>query len=273
MRLTFHPLTRQPWIGLEGESGGQDPLADSSAPDQKTTAAPDSEIEKPEQETEETLQPKTFTQEELDAIVAKRLSREQRKWERQVTRVAEKPETNEPLRPDQFETYEDYAEALAEQKAQKKIQEHEAQRYQEGARSAYLDREEEARIKYDDFETVAYNKNLKITNEMVATIMESESGPEIVYWLGSNPKEAERISKLSPLQQAREIGKIESKLETNPPVKKTSSAPDPINPVKAKSRAPVFDTTDPRSTETMTATEWINAERARQLRNEKARAY
>jgi hypothetical protein len=89
----------------------------------------------------------------------------------------------------------------------------------------------------------------------------------MAYYLGSNPKEAERISRLSPLSQAKELGKIEAKLSDNPPVKKTSSAPAPIAPVTARSSgSPATDTTDPRSIKSMSTSEWIEAERQRQVK-------
>jgi len=132
---------------------------------------------------------------------------------------------------------------------------------------AYAEREEEARGKYDDFEQVAYNPKLPVTEVMAETIKASDIGPDLAYWLGSNPKEADRISRLSPLLQARELGKIEAKLASDPPQKKTTSAPAPIRPVTARTSGnPAYDTTDPRSTKTMNASEWIEAERARQIR-------
>jgi hypothetical protein len=72
---------------------------------------------------------------------------------------------------------------------------------------------------------------------------------------------------MTPLGQAKEIGKIEAKLAAAPPVKKTTSAPAPISPVTARSAgATVLDTTDPRSIKGMTASQWIEAERARQIK-------
>jgi hypothetical protein len=67
--------------------------------------------------------------------------------------------------------------------------------------------------------------------------------------------------------QAREIGKIEAKLGTNPFVKPTTSAPAPISPVTARtSGSPSYDTTDPRSVKAMNTSDWIEAERARQMK-------
>ena len=239
------------------------------APDQEATAAPESEeTQAPEAEQEQTESSKSFTQEELDAIVSKRLAREQRKWEREMRmRQEQQPVTPKELPPaDQFESVEAYAEALAERKAHELMQQRQIQEQQTQVLEAYHDREEEARAKYDDFEQVAYNPNVPITNVMAETIRASDAGPDVAYYLGSNPKEADRISRLSPYLQAKEIGKIEVKLADSPPTKKTSSAPAPIAPVNARSTGKAVDTTDPRSVKEMSTSEWIEAERQRQIR-------
>ena len=214
---------------------------------------------------------KKFSQAELDAMIGKRLAREQRKWEReQQAKLAERqaaqsvPAELPPV--DQFESPEAYAEALAVRKAEELIAQRELQKQRAQIEDNYAEREEEARAKYDDFEQVAYNPQLRVTDVMAETIKASDLGPDLAYWLGSNPKEADRISRLSPLLQAREIGKIEAKLGAEPPQKKTTSAPAPISPVSARAVNPsVTDTTDPRSTQTMSASEWIEAERQRQI--------
>ena len=241
-------------------------LAVVPAPEQEPTAV----IPEPVEETPVLETPKTFTQEDLDAAIGKRLAREQRKWEReQAQRQAETQVLKAPAvrSVDQFETTEAYAEALALQKAEELVAKRDAAKHQSQVLESYHEKEEEARGKYDDFEQVAYNPKLTITGVMAETIQSSDVGPEIAYYLGSNPKDADRISRMSPLAQAKEIGKIEAKLASDPPVKKTTSAPAPISPVTARaSGAPAFDTTDPRSTKTMTTSQWIEADRARQMK-------
>jgi hypothetical protein len=240
-------------------------------PEQEATAAPETEVQTPE--TPEAA-PKTFSQEELDAAIGKRLAREQRKWERdQAQRSAETQivKAAPTASVDQFESPEAYAEALAYQKAEELIAKREAAKQQSAVLESYQEREEAARDKYDDFQQVAYNPNLPITNVMAETIQSSDIGPELAYYLGSNPKEADRISRMTPLSQAKEIGRIEAKLAADPPVKRTTSAPAPISPVTARSSgAPAYDTTDPRSTKTMTDSQWIEAERARQMKKMQA---
>ena len=247
-------------------------IAEVPAPEQVETASPESDVSTPE--VTETVS-KTFTQEELDAAIGKRLAREQRKWEReQAQRTQQQAPRSAPvdLPPvDQFESVEAYAEALADRKADERLQQREVQRQQQEVLSAYQEREEQARDKYEDFEQVAYNPNLRITNVMAEAIQSSDAGPDLAYYLGSNPKEADRISRLSPLVQAKEIGRIEAKLASEPVTKKTTSAPAPIAPVTARSTGgTAYDTTDPRSTKTMSASEWIEAERNRQIRKAEA---
>jgi len=238
-----------------------------SAPALEVTATPETEVQV--SETPEVVS-KTFTQEELDAAIGKRLAREQRKWEREQAQRQSEQQTlrSAPVASlDQFESTEAYAEALALQKAQQLIAQREAEKQRSEVLESYHDREEEARSKYDDFEQVAYNPKLPITEVMAETIKFSDVGPELAYYLGSNPKEADRISRMSTLAQAKEIGKIEAKLVDNPPIKRTTSAPAPISPVTARSNgSPAYDTTDPRSTKTMTDSQWIEAERARQMK-------
>jgi hypothetical protein len=172
---------------------------------------------------------------------------------------------------EQFESPEAYAEALAYQKAEELIAKREAAKQQSQVLESYQEREESAREKYDDFEQVAYNPKLPITNVMAETIQSSDIGPELAYYLGSNPKDADRISRMTPLSQAKEIGKIEAKLAAEPPVKRTTSAPAPISPVTARaSGSPSHDTTDPRSIKSMTTSQWIEAERARQIKKQQA---
>jgi hypothetical protein len=239
------------------------------------TAAPAPEISTPEDNQQQAT--KTFTQEELDAIVGKRLAREQRKWEREQQLRMQELQAKAPAElpsADQFESVEAYAEALATQKAEELLSKKAAQQREQEAIRAYYDREEEAMDKYDDYKQVVYNPNIPISQVMAETIRESHIGPDLAYYLGSNPQEAHRISQLPPYLQAKEIGKLELKFESNPPAKKTSSAPAPINPITPTgSGGGRYDTTDPRSIKTMTASEWIEAENQRMMKKLQSQRY
>lgn len=263
------------------------------APEAGGTAAP---VEAPVsgEQTPEAKPEKTFTQAELDAIVAKEKAKVERKAQRdreraiaEVARAAQpqpqaKPDPGKPT-PEQFKTTEEYVEAVAEWKADQKITERLAanqkverearqRQAQEESAATYRETEEAVRAKYDDFDEVAYNPRLPISDAMAQTIQLSEQGAELIYHLGKNPQEAARIFNLPPFLQAKELGKLEAKLASAPPAKPLSSAPEPINPVGGKGSHPVVDTTDPRSDKLSTA-EWMKAEEARLKKKYQAQGY
>lgn len=241
-------------------------LAVDPAPEIDATAAPEPEgIPEPEA----TPPAKTFTQEELDAVVSKRLAREERKWAREQAEKA-KVVPVDPPKIESFEDNEAYIEALAEHKAAQKLAEREAVKQRSEVMESYQDKVEAAQEKYADFYQVAQNPNLPVTGIMAEAITNSDIGPDILYHLGLNPKEAARISALSPVLQAKEIGKIEAKIASDPPTKKPTTAPDPITPVSTQTAGKTYDTTDARSIKAMSTSEWIAAERARQLKKMQA---
>jgi hypothetical protein len=250
-------------------------IAEQPAPEQVATAAPEPEIAAPEvaPEGEQKETPKVFTQEDLDAAIGKRLAREQRKWEREQKQAdAPKPVPVDHVKPEQFATTDDYVDALTTSKAQQIVEQQQFAKQQQELLGNYHDKEEAAREKYEDFEQVAYNPKLPITDVMAQTIQASDNGPDIAYYLGTNPKEADRIARLQPFLQAKEIGRLEAKVASEPVTKRTSSAPAPISPVTARGgQSGSFDTTDPRSIKTMTTSQWIEAERARQVKKLEAR--
>lgn len=256
-----------------------------AAPNAEVTATPAEAPVSGEEVKPESDKPlKTFTQEEVEELIAKRLARAERKRQREMQQVQPpvkaEPEVapaGKPL-PESFQTTEQYLEALtdwkAEQKVSEKLDNWEKNQRESRVRQAmqqvaqqHQEREEQARDRYEDYDDVAYNPALPITDAMAHAIQHSDVGPDLAYYLGTHPKEAERIARLPPLLQAKELGKMEAKLPsmaTTPPAQ-TTNAPAPIRPVNTKTGSqPVYDTTDPRSVKTMSTSEWIAAERKRQ---------
>jgi len=193
----------------------------------------------PEGEEKKQEEPKkTFTQEEVDALVQKRLLKKEREVlrtiQRQQAEAAQKARIeNEPKR-EQFNDDDAYLEAkleqLAEKKAMEKIQHLERQREQEKSSEVFLERAEKASEKYADFHEVVGDPKLKINDAMVEFISESDVGPDVAYHLGKNPELAAKIADMSPIKAARELARIESEVSSKPIVK-TSSAPAPITPI------------------------------------------
>ncbi len=219
--------------------------------DQVDTAAPEAEV------TPEVA--KTFTQEELDSIVQKRLAKESRKLAKQAELEAENKVLRAQLQPkqevakqadaprvDDFETYEDYLDAradyIAERKFESKIAEH-AQRVQAQSTQAYQAKINEtwgekvtaARDKYSDFDEVIESAEQPITPVIAHALKVSAIGGDIGYYLAKNPSEMDRLAKLDPFTTAIEIGKLEAKLSHTPPKTEVSKAPEPITPMGGKS--------------------------------------
>ena len=100
---------------------------------------------------------------------------------------------------------------------------------------SYRARVEKAKEKYADYTEVAESPDVQVSIAMASAIAHSEDGPEVAYFLGKNPTEAERISKLRPELQLLELGKISAKLSTPETPKPVSKAPQPGKPIKASS--------------------------------------
>lgn len=146
---------------------------------------------------------------------------------------------------EKFESYEEYVEALTDwklerreaAKAEQAKAEADKQQQAELAKS-WQARQDAVRAKYDDYDEVV-GQEIPITGVMQQALLESDHGAELAYWLGSNPKEAERIAKLGPVAAIKALAKIEDSLSggSEPPAKlkpRASSAPEPISPVGAR---------------------------------------
>ena len=75
-----------------------------------------------------------------------------------------------------------------------------------------------------------------IPTGLLETITEMPNAHKILYSLGKDPDLAERVVKMSPGKQALELARMESSLG-KPVTKAVSSAPPPVRPIDATSRA------------------------------------
>ena len=176
--------------------------------------------------------------------------------DRALAALERKPEVSieesdpEPVRPTRGQDTEAYEQAImdyAEQKAtwiarqevraaQAELAQQEqvkaAEHAQQEARESYQSRVNAFKEKHADFEQVAESPDVQVSMPMAAAILHSENGPNLQYYLGQNPNEAERIRQLSPPLQLLELGKIEAKLTAPPPPKPAvSAASAPIKPL------------------------------------------
>lgn len=121
--------------------------------------------------------------------------------------------------------------ALAKQEAAKMLQQ---QSFNQACDAAYYAGNKE----YTDFnEKVGTLSALgALTPQFLSVVTESENSHKVLYHLGANPEEAERILSLPLTKQARELAKIETNLsKPATPAKPISNAPDPITPVGGNS--------------------------------------
>lgn len=158
------------------------------------------------------------------------------------TLAGDAPKVEKPSGPPQrenFDSYEAYLEAKADYQVAAKLQEVEVRAERARQEAAIREREEswqqrqkQAAKRYDDFVEVTMSDDLTITPIMAEAIKDSDLGPDVAYYLGKNPDLAEKIARMNPAAQVRELGKIEARLESNKePVKRPSKAPAPIDPI------------------------------------------
>ena len=148
---------------------------------------------------------------------------------------------------DQFDSHENFIEALTDWKMDQREATRNAQ-YQQAAANQqvkteaqkYLERVETFSKGHDDYkEIVEEIDQAYLTPVIEKLFIESEVGPEMVYELGNNKKELARIAAMPPHRQAVEIGKIEDrflKARTEKTKPNRTSAPAPIVPISAASK-------------------------------------
>ncbi len=190
----------------------------------------------------------------------------------------ESGDTGKKPSPEDFDTYEEFTEALLDWKDQQRQvarQEGEAraeaERRQAAVFQSWSQRMDAARQAHDDFDEIV-DQDIPVTQAMQQAMLDSEQGAELAYYLGSKPEEAERIAKLSPVAQIRELGKLEVALSggSSPqsssqpkPTKRISSAPTPPTRLSGKAGGGGTSVYDESLADDFNAWE---AERNRQLR-------
>jgi hypothetical protein len=92
---------------------------------------------------------------------------------------------------------------------------------------AHLDRVEEAREVITDYDKVmAGMKGVSISNELIREIKSSESGALIAYRLAQEPDRVQAMNHMTPMELAREMGRLEASVK-KPAGKKQTTAPPP----------------------------------------------
>lgn len=173
------------------------------------------------------------TRQKYEAIRrAEALEAKNKDLEERLSRLENPPKPRPRL--EEFDSQEEYEDALLDWRDQRraepaKQQEDKGQQFSPDIVADWNDRCEDAKQVYADFDAVARNPYLPVSPEMAEILLEMDNGTDVLYQLGKNPEEAARISQLSAVSAARELGKIEAKLSGRKP-QSQSKAPEPIKP-------------------------------------------
>ena len=200
-----------------------------------------SEITKQREQARQEAQREREQREALEA----RLAALEKQTAPQVQKVDEEPQ------PSQFNDAFEYAKALAEYTADKRIeemkrQEAEAKEAQERQKviDQWASKVQQAKASLPDFDDIVASSDVVVNDDIRDAILESDVGPQILYHLAENDDVAKKIAGLSAKQALREIGKLEARFEakeTAPEAKPVvrSKAPAPIQPLRGSSSADV----------------------------------
>lgn len=130
----------------------------------------------------------------------------------------------------------EYATKQAEEVVNKRLSEVESKRTEQQRIEAFVSRQKAFAQATPDFEDkVLRDPTLPITNTMRDVIVDSDSGPEIAYYLANNREAAEQIASLPPHLAALEMGRVEGRLsalkeaKTRPVVSKAPPPPPRVD--------------------------------------------
>lgn len=105
---------------------------------------------------------------------------------------------------------------------------------------AHLERIEDAREVIADYDKVmAGMKGVEVTSDVIREIKSSEKGAMIAYELARNPDRVREMNHMTPMELAREMGRLEASVKM-PTGKKTTTAPPPPTSLKGGA-APTVD--------------------------------
>jgi hypothetical protein len=175
--------------------------------------------------------------------------------------LADKDDKGQP----KFKTYEEFQDARDEwlraeikresaETSKQSAQETERQRADKAVWDEQFKRVGKAREKYADFDAVAFAVPMPEKSPLFGFILDSAHGTDVLYHLGKNPGDLERIQGkpvmaadgksvvkfeggLSPIAQIRELSKIETKVSTVTPAKRITQAAAPIRVLGGNSSA------------------------------------
>tara|TARA_R110001606_G_scaffold166453_3_gene310932 strand:- start:2239 stop:3162 length:924 start_codon:yes stop_codon:yes gene_type:complete len=191
---------------------------------------------------------KSRAQKRIDKITREREDerRKSERLQRQVDELTKGDSKSEGApKESEYETYDDYLTALdkydgenddkADAKSEKPSESEDQSALTDSqltAQAILREKIGDGIDKYENFEEVALSEDVAITAEMVEALAECDDPLKVMYHLGNNKDIAAGIAGKTPIQQAREIAKLDLTVKVTPPKPtKTTTAADPISPV------------------------------------------
>lgn len=187
-------------------------------------------------------------QQEADYWKSMALKKDAVETKKESVEPVQKVNASDKPDPENFDSHSDYVEALTDWKIEQreKASKEEAQKSQlqieqEKVLKSHSERVNAFSEKVDDFYDVLESvDDIAVSPTVREIIISSDNGAELMYELAKNKKEYARICALPPLAAARELGRIETRLDSKSSedkkteIKKITKAPQPIAPVGSK---------------------------------------
>ena len=128
----------------------------------------------------------------------------------------------------------EYAKAEARREAQDALKAERQHEKAQAQQSTFKGRESEFAKATPDYQALVYDPRTPISPTMAEVIAESEVGPQLAYHLAKNREVAASIYSLPPVAAARELGRLEARLNQPPPeAPRVTSAPPPTPKIEA----------------------------------------
>lgn len=277
--------TPAPEAGDEDVGEAVEVTTDDTASETPDTGEQGQETDQPatDKESEETITRSKARRErrkvemEQNREAAETAKREAQEANEKLSRMQDALQNAQPPQQGEHETYEEFQAKLSafhslrmfdertiaetqanaahhQQKAQSLTQQNQTE-----ARSAFEDACGEARERYVDFDAIARNPNLSVSQDMAEIVLGLDTGPDVLYELGKNPSLAAQIAQMPTVQAALAIGRIEAGLAKPKPIT-TSNAPSPITPVRGRSGAPT------KNADSMSMAEFVAARKSGKIK-------
>ena len=243
-------------LGLADEQ--QTPVAEVSEPVEEAPQSETSEEDEAKPTEERKQNPKLekrfseiTKQRELarQEAAQERAAREKLEAEVAELRKQGKPQEAKPVdakpQPSQFTDAFEYAEALADWSTEQALvrrDKEDAERRADAERqkviSSWAAKVAAAKADIPDFDDMVASSGVAVSDPIRDAILESDAGPQILYYLAKDDDAAKRITSMSPNAALREIGRLEARFEKqtqnepSEPVVRTKAKP-PINPIRS----------------------------------------